>query len=104
MSLIRTALVSAIVTLSISLPLSYMAYKKAISAPISFPLIIFDVSSYVKRIDINDPNYKEQAKIYGEMAKTQIQMLKKQGFIVLDSNSILDAPEGYYANGQPNLK
>lgn len=99
MSTLKTVMLSASISLIFSAGSAYFAYKKAVEVPVQIPIAIFDIGSYVKAVDLNDPNYQMQTKLYAEMAKTQVELLRKQGFIVLDSTNVISAPEEYYATG-----
>lgn len=98
MSTAKTVLLSVAISSALTLGASYYAYKKAIEMPVQMPIAILDVGAYVKAVDLNDPNYQMQAKLYAEQAKFQVEQLTKQGFIVLNSINVLAAPDEYYAN------
>ena len=104
MSTLKTVILSVSISTAITLGAAYFAYKKAIEMPVQIPIAIFDVGQYVKAVDLNDPNYQNQSRLYAEIAKTQVESLKKQGFIVLNSTEVVAAPDEYYAtnNVGPN--
>jgi|GEM_PF-694470 predicted membrane-bound spermidine synthase len=102
MSTLKTVILSVSISTVISLGAAFFAFKKAVEMPVKLPITIFDVGAYVKAVDLNDPNYQLQSKLYAEMAKIQVEGLKSQGFIVLDASNVVTAPEEYYATG--NIK
>ncbi|MGP1715691.1 MAG: hypothetical protein ACTS9Y_00800 [Methylophilus sp.] len=104
MSTLKAVILSVSLSTAITLGASYFAYKKAIEVPVPIPIAIFDVGQYVKAVDLNDPNYQSQSKFYADMARNQVESLKKQGFIVLNSTEVVAAPDEYYAtnNVSPN--
>lgn len=74
-------------------------YFAASYIPIPAQIAIVDVSSLVmKSLDKDKPQTEDEAKALTARVKATTEKLVKQGVVVLDAQSVIDAPEEAYVN------
>jgi hypothetical protein len=68
-------------------------YSAALSVPVQSQFAVLDVEALAKRVDVNSPSYKDDAKKLAERTSEVTQRLVEANILVLDKAHVLGVPE-----------
>lgn len=75
---------------------STLWYIDNLRAPADPPIFIYDIRTLVGRVDPDDPNAQAKLKTLIEEGKRRVEEFKSHGYIVLDGNAVIAAPERFF--------